>query len=613
MTSIFTTEVPWHPGEEAMRKRLHVPEYENPTLPGLAPRAVYNLENNPLLAIGTLDSQKRPWTTVWGGEPGLGKGLGGGIIGIRTAVDRRFDPVVSALVGGRDDGSVAREEGRGRMVGGLAIDLMRRNRWKLYGRMVAGALSKSEEADEGMETGEERAEDGEGEIQLVVKIEQSLANCPKYLNKKEIRPAVPRPWLVERGKKLAVEAIKLINKADLFFISSSREDYDMDTNHRGGPAGFVRVISNGSDGAEIIYPEYSGNRLYQTLGNLLVTPLVGLVFPDFDTGDVLYLTGRTEIISGKEAAEILPRSNLAVKIKVDEAIFVKEGLPFRGDPDEQSPYNPHVRLLPSEGNIASQVKGETNTAKLISREELTPTIHRYRFSLAKPESYKAGQWVALDFSDELDRGYSHMRNDDPQSLNDDYVRTFTVSSPPNGAEDKPQNEFEITVRRHGPVTAFLTRQNPIRGLEIPLKGFGGDFEISTPAEGGVVPFIAGGVGITPLLGQLPTLDLSKLRLLWILRIGDWGLVEDTFKRHPELSKSTTVYFTSAERNQLSAQQIKKVEEFKRQGATIELRRPEGKDFEGNALKWYLCAGQPLRNRLLEWLHGRTVVYENFDY
>lgn len=623
MSFAITEAMPWHPGEHAMHEKLSVPETDNPTSLGLTPMAAYQLQADPLLAVGTLDSQKRPWTTVWGGEAGFARSLGSGIVGIRTTVDRKYDPVVQALVGGKGDGEVVREEGKGRMIGGLAIDLMKRKRMKLYGRMVAGALAKAEMPDEeGIELSEEaRKQDqkedwdvGEGEIQLAQRIEQSLGNCPKYLNKKHISPARPRPRLVSQGPKLPVEAIKLINKADLFFISSSRQEYDMDTNHRGGPAGFVRVVSNGSDDAEIIYPEYSGNRLYQTLGNLTVTPLAGLVFPDFDTGDVLYITGRTEILIGKDAAAILPRSNMAVKIKVIEAIFVKEGLAFRGTPDEPSPYNPNVRLLPSEGNIAAQIKGEQNTARLIGKSELTPTVNRYRFAMTNAVPYKAGQWVAMDFSEELDMGYSHMRDDDPKSLNDDYVRTFTVSSPPAGTEAKPHDEFEITVRRIGPVTGFLSQQNAKGGLEVPLKGFGGDFIIQRPSDGATAVFVAGGVGITPLLGQLPSLDLTTFRLIWILRIDDWGLVEDTFSKHPEIASNTMIYFTGETKEDLSVQQKKKVEQFTSNGAVVELRRPEEKDFGAtDAERWYLCAGRPLRDRLLEWLKGRTVVFENFDY
>lgn len=603
-----------------MHEKLGVPETDNPTSTGLTLMAVYQLQTDPLLAIGTLDSQKRPWTTVWGGEAGFARSLGSEIVGIKTNVDRKHDPVVQALMRGKDDGEVVREEGKGRMIGGLAIDLMKRKRMKLYGRMIAGALAKADiPEEEGIAVSKEdgREDDldsGEGEIQLVQKIEQSLGNCPKYLNKKHISPARPKPRLVSKDPKLPVEAIKLINNADLFFISSSRGEYDMDTNHRGGPAGFVRVISNDSDGAVIVYPEYSGNRLYQSLGNMIVTPLAGLAFPDFDTGDILYITGRTEILIGKDAAALLPRSNLAVKIKVTEAIFVKEGLAFRGIPDEPSPYNPNVRLLPSEGNIAAQLKGQQNTVHLIGKTEITPTINRYRFAMVNPMPYKAGQWVALDFSEELDIGYSHMRDDDPKSLNDDYVRTFTVSSPPIGMEAKPHYEFEITARRIGPVTGFLSQQNVKGGLEVPLKGFGGDFFIQPSSVGQVVAFVAGGVGITPLLGQLPSLDLTRLRLIWIIRFDDRHLVEDTFSRHRGLAGNTVIYFTGVTEQDLSIQQKEDLEQFKSDGAVTELRRPEEKDLVTvDVERWYLCAGKALRNRLMEWLKDRTVVFENFDY
>ena len=52
--------------------------------------------------------------------------------------------------------------------------------------------------------------------------------------------------------------------------------------------------------------------------------------------------------------------------------------------------------------------------------------------------------MALAFEDELSAGYSHMRDDDPRSLNDDYVRTFTVSSAMG--RGLPHDEFEITFR-----------------------------------------------------------------------------------------------------------------------------------------------------------------------
>src|ERR1700712_108062 len=90
--------LPWSEGEHRMHELLHVPEYDNPTSGFLSPQAAFMMLQAPLLAVGTLDSQNRPWTTVWGGEHGVSKPLGGNLMGTRTLVDTRYDPVVEALL-----------------------------------------------------------------------------------------------------------------------------------------------------------------------------------------------------------------------------------------------------------------------------------------------------------------------------------------------------------------------------------------------------------------------------------------------------------------------------------------------------------------------------------
>lgn len=156
----FDEAMSFHTGEDYMHKLLHVPETDNPTSPYLTPFAAQMLMRSPLLALGTLDSEERPWTTIWGGEKGFSRPIGQSIIGVNATVDRQYDPVLDILLGKAADGEVVKPQGTGKMVGGLTIDLENRRRVKLYGHMVAGALAATT--------------DGAGQVQLVVKIEQSL-------------------------------------------------------------------------------------------------------------------------------------------------------------------------------------------------------------------------------------------------------------------------------------------------------------------------------------------------------------------------------------------------------------------------------------------------------
>ncbi|KAL4908988.1 hypothetical protein BDW74DRAFT_75992 [Aspergillus multicolor] len=114
---------------------------------------------------------------------------------------------------------------------------------------------------------------------------------------------------------------------------------------------------------------------------------------------------------------------------------------------------------------------------MIEKHIITPSITCFRFRISdttEAGSWTPGQYATLSFFDELDMGYSHMMDDDPSSLNDDYVRTFTISSPPDQVSN---DEFEITIRKHGDVTRYLFQTSDRAELEVPLKGFGGEFRL----------------------------------------------------------------------------------------------------------------------------------------
>ncbi|KAI9890488.1 MAG: hypothetical protein M1814_003972 [Vezdaea aestivalis] len=595
MASVITDSMGWHQGEELMQNLLHAPKRENPAAPGLTAGAAWMMEDSSLLVVGTLDDDDQPWTSIWGGTEGTAQKIQANIVAIGTNIDRDNDPVVRALLGNHSAGSIVRSEGRGKMISALGLNLEQRRRIKLFGRMVAGAYKKPEAADTSPSSDVDEA-------QVIIKIEESMNNCPKYINTRHVRPVQPEPHLVSETLPLHPDAIKLVEKSDMLFISSSNHDEDMDSNHRGGPPGFVRVLANEDAGTVLVYPEYSGNRLYQTLGNLQMTPKAGITFPDYDTGDVLYLTGETTILSGQDAARVLTHSNLAVRFEVKKAIFVRQGLSFRGDFLAYSPYNPKVRFLQDEKAATATVTSlDRLSATLINKKEVTPTIMRYTFRLstAKSSQWKAGQYAVLEFEDELGMGYSHMRDDDPQSLNDDLVRTFTISSQTHS------QDFEMTIRNVGRVTKFLAMQNPRAALEIPVQSFGGEFFIEQNTEEDVV-FVAGGIGITPLLSQIPHLDLSHFRLLWGVNVKDKGLVLDVFEQYPGLAERTTIYL-SGNSEATSALETKTI-------GHLERRRMVAEDLAGvRAKRWYICASPKFTKEVSDRLEGQEVHTEGFNF
>lgn len=613
----------WHEGEKAIHKRAHINFREdNPTSPFLTPMAAYQISRYPLMAIGILDDDDRPWCTLWGsGEPPLSQPVAQSVIAIKTNVDATFDPVVQTIWKGKDDGEIVREEGEGRLLSGLSIHLEERGRVKLAGKLIVGALNADQELGKHSNGGKS------GSIQLVAKIDQSLGNCPKYLNKKIITSSTPKPVLLSDSPHLTQGALDLIEKADMFFVATAHEHEDMDANHRGGPQGFIRIEQpeNPEESSTLVWPEYSGNNLYQTLGNLEATPRAGLVIPDFETGDVLYLTGDTKTLVGAEASRVIAKTNLAVSLKITAARFVQNGLPFRGTPVDdatngRSPYNPRVRHLASEKrDPLSKTPGEDApvTAQLLKKTKLTPTITRYRYALADPAvlgPWKPGQYVTMDFSKEMDMGYSHMRDDDPTSLNDDYLRTFTVSSVPNSLGVHGE-EFEITLRKVGSVTKWLEWQR--EGMaEVGIRGFGGEFSFNQQ-HGNKIGFVAAGIGITPLLGQMGDLDVSRVHILWSLGIKDVGLALDLFTQFPSLKDSVTVFLTgdSALLDKYPSENPK-LQKLIDLGSHIERRRLQKDDLtkvDASVDQWYLCTAPALRKIVQGWLPGKSIVYENFDY
>ena len=138
---------------------------------------------------------------------------------------------------------------------------------------------------------------------IIVKIDQTFGNCPQYIQSRdfELLPEIETVGEVLATtpvKRLDDRAQKIIAGADHFYIAThysenaGDDSHGADVSHRGGKPGFVRI----EDDRSLIFPDFVGNSHFNTIGNIFLNPRAGLMFIDFERGDLLYLTGKAEII-----------------------------------------------------------------------------------------------------------------------------------------------------------------------------------------------------------------------------------------------------------------------------------------------------------------------------
>ncbi len=127
---------------------------------------------------------------------------------------------------------------------------------------------------------------------MFIRVEQAYGNCPQYIQRRTLTyqdPATPIPT-VRCGTTLDASDAELISAADTFFLGSTHPEQGNDASHRGGPAGFVHV-----EGNDLVWPDYPGNNLFNSFGNLAVDPTAAVVFADFDNGRTLHLSGTATV------------------------------------------------------------------------------------------------------------------------------------------------------------------------------------------------------------------------------------------------------------------------------------------------------------------------------
>lgn len=305
-------EAPFHAGEIAVQTRAGV--REKAEIGGRRSIRRYLPEQHrqffaqlPFIVLGGIDAQGQPWATLRIGEPGFVSSP---------------DATTLRIAGEPLDGDpLARAWQAGAALGGLGIEppTRRRNR-------VNGVVTADEDSV------------------LTVKVRQSFGNCAKYIQSRtptriEQGHTATEPASERRAATLDAADRALIASSDTYFIATRSTLTDdaasqgVDVSHRGGPPGFVRI----EDERTFVAPDYRGNQFFNTLGNLAEDSRAGLLFIDFDRGDLLYVAARAEIVWEAAALETFADAQRLVRFTVEEVRRSPASLPFRWSAVEYAP------------------------------------------------------------------------------------------------------------------------------------------------------------------------------------------------------------------------------------------------------------------------------------
>jgi len=237
------------------------------------------LSRQPFVVVASQDQRGRVWASLIAGGAGFARALDDRQI-LLAGLPAPGDPL---------EGALERPPAR---IGVLAIEFGTRQRIRLN-----GAAQRT----------------GEG---VLLTVTEAFGNCTKYIQRRLPAGQLTEPAAPAHRECTALDARQaaFVRRADTFFIASAHPQRGADASHRGGRPGFAEVAGGGR---RLAFPDYSGNRMFQTLGNLTVNPRVGLLFLDWDTGNTLQLTGRAQVVWDPQALRSRPGAERLVKVTVD--------------------------------------------------------------------------------------------------------------------------------------------------------------------------------------------------------------------------------------------------------------------------------------------------------
>ena len=329
---------------------------------------------------------------------------------------------------------------------------------------------------------------------LAVAVEHAFGNCPQYIQLRDFEIVEPAAngARVETATRLSDADRAVITAADTFFVASYADLEDgrrqVDVSHRGGKAGFVRGV--------LTIPDFAGNLHFNTLGNIVLNGRAGLIFPDFETGEVLQVTGEAQVdfdsaeIAAFQGAERLWRFRPRRIVRRADATAVRWRL-------RAKPWSPN-----------SLMTGDwTEAAERLAAQELREAWRPFRIAGVKDESRTIRSFI-LEPTDGAGliphEAGQHLpiRLSLPQAEKP-VIRTYTLSSAPS------DGWFRISVKRDGLVSQHLHDQVQT-GDVIEARAPAGAFAIDATERRPAV-LLAAGVGVTPILAMLRHIVYEGLR------------------------------------------------------------------------------------------------------
>lgn len=309
MTEVF------HSGEVAVQTRAGV----RGTAAKLGPRMIQTelpadfaqfLAHQSFLYLAAVAPDGHVWATALAGPAGFTRAVSRTRVEIHSELAAE-DPVGAILTAGPSPAGV------------LVLEAMSRSRIRLNGTVRV-------------------AED-----HLVLDLSEVFGNCPKYIQRRQpsARAAAPAPGTnpARHGDRLDPGQRALVSAADTFIIASRHPERGADASHRGGRPGFIAVSP---DGRSLTFPDYPGNTMFQTLGNLSVDPAVGLLFVDWSSGRTLQITGSAQIDWDSDRIARWDQAERLIDVAIDAVVDRPAGLPVLWTLIEAHRLNPAVPSVP---------------------------------------------------------------------------------------------------------------------------------------------------------------------------------------------------------------------------------------------------------------------------